>query len=249
MSHDHAQIAKQEWEKQERNVLKIYALGAAAHFKKIENLNKAFQLKDHSIRCIDEGTPNGIHMAGSGILLSEEKAVEALKKANADGVYSHEECGAAGLYAKANSLDPAKADEYGKEWAVKIAAKAGIPYKGHIGIGEMKRPSGLHIARVAYYDGTGKFDCSVDDNMPAGFVISRRFLEKDYALEEAKVSVSIALGGHGYGELITKDDPFLIIVIGDPSNPEFSVDKLKAELSGIEKVHAGRVMIDGFVAP
>ena len=248
MSDHNALLAKEIWQKQDSLFTELYKTGAAGFFGKNGNLAKAFVLKDRSVRCMDEGTPTGVHLAGSGILMGEEKAAAALKIAECDGVYSHAECGAAGIYARTNNLDAAKADEYGIEWSKKIAEKLGVPYKGHIAIGKMARPSGLHVARIAYYDGTGKFDFTADEKMPPGFVVGRRYVDAAYALEEVKVAISIATGGHGFGELITAEAPFLIVVIGDPNNADFSVEKLKVELAEIEKANGGKVKVDGFTA-
>jgi hypothetical protein len=215
----------------------------------IQNLKDAFTLNDKSMRCIDEGTPGGLHCAGSGILLSEATAIEEFKKAGVDGIYSHEECGAAGLYAKANDLDPSKSDEYGIAFAKHIAEKIGVPYKGHITIDKMARPSGLHTARVAYYDGTGNFDPSKVKSLPKGFVIDRKNHSKEYALKEIGVSISIALGSHGFGEKFTQQEPFTLIAIGEPMDVNFSVEALKKELEGLPEQNSGRVKIDGLTAP
>ncbi len=245
MSHDH-EAARKAFDAQNALMQKIYAIGMDNYVKTVEGLVKAFAPKDLAVRCIDEGTPGGVHLAGSGILLGFDKAAEALSKAKCEGIYSHEECGAAGIYARANNLDTTKSDEYGKDFAVKLAEKTGIPYKGHIEIGAMKRPSGLHTARVAYYDGTGKFDPALNSALPAGFVISRRFIDSAYAVEEAKVAAGIATGGHGFGDLITADAPFLIIVLGDKDNAEFSAENLQKELSCIVDSYAGKVKTDAF---
>ncbi len=247
MSDQH--LAEEIWNKQNPIFAELYKAGAAAYFGGIDHLAKAFELKDHCVRCMDEGTPTGIHLAGSGILLGVEKAALVLQNANCDGVYSHAECGAAGIYARQNNLDPAKADEYGISYAKSVAEQMGVPYKGHITINQMARPSGLHVARVAYYDGTGKFDFTANEKMPPGFVVGRRYVDSTYALEEVKVAINIATGGHGFGSLITAENPFLIVVIGDKANSDFSVDKLKKELEEIEQANGGKVKVDGFTAP
>src|SRR5687767_14956993 len=48
---------------------------------------KAFEPKDNFLRCIDEGCPGGLHMAGSGVL---NPNWEADLKGKIGGVYSHE---------------------------------------------------------------------------------------------------------------------------------------------------------------
>jgi len=226
------------WDNQNEILSKVFALGMEKYTSTIPNLKQAFELKDRSLRCIDEGTPGGLHCAGSGILMDESVAVEEFKKAGVDGIYSHEECGAAGIYAKQKGLDPAKSDEYGIDFAKRLAKKLNVPYKGHIGIAEMARPSGLHVARVSYYDGTGKFDPSKAKDLPNGFVVDRNHHSKEYALQEMKVSINIALGSHGFGEKFTTEQPFMLIAVGD--------ENLKKELEPLAAEFSGRVKIDGF---
>lgn len=258
MSHLSQDEINKLWEAQNVFLSKLLTLGAEKYISGLKDIKNAFILKDRSVRCIDEGTTGGIHCAGSGILMDEKEVVEKFKKANIDGIYSHEECGAAGLYAKANNLDASKSDQYGIDFAKHLSSLLNVPYLGHIGIKEMARPSGLHSARCAYYDGTGRLDPSKTEGLANGFVISRRHQSKEYSLKELKVSISIALGSHSFGEKFTKESPFMLIVIGDPTsspdptdptNSNFSVEALKAELKGLEEENNGRVKIDGFTAP
>lgn len=225
---------------------KIYKNGFSDYVKDLENLELAFSSKDHCVCCIDEGTPNGpYHSAGSGILGKEEEVLEDFKKAGVTEITSHDGCGAAGLYTKAHELDLAKADEYGKEWSKKIAAKLGVPYR-HISSGEMSRPKEFHIARVAYYDGTGKFDYSKVKELPAGFIISRVIQTSGKSVSEATLAFNIAIGDHGMGQLINKENPFVIVAIG--KNTE-DLLKLMNELEEVKRATHDQVKIDGFIAP
>jgi hypothetical protein len=249
MSGHDAAAVQEAFKKQDAMMRQIYEKGFAEYVKGLADFGRAFVRADNTVRCIDEGTPGGVHLAGSGILLGVEKAAEALKLAGAEGITSHAECGAAGIYARTNGLDAARADDYGKEFAAKLSEKTGLPYIGHIDIGKMARPSGYHVARVAYIDGTGKFDCSLVAGLPAGFVVGRRFVSAAYALEEAKVCVGIATGDHGFGELITAGAPFVLVVIGDEAGGEFGLETLKKELEPLVAAGGGKVKVDGFVAP
>ncbi|MFH1721163.1 MAG: hypothetical protein ABH950_01010 [Candidatus Altiarchaeota archaeon] len=257
-------IIGKHWRNQESAFKIITSIGMEALAKEAVNLDKAFVLGDRGMRCIDEGTEGGIHGAGSLILLKRDEAVKIIQAAKIDVIYSHEGCGAAALAYQelgAEERDRLKlqyqvttADEYGIIWAKTIANQAGKKYGGHIKADEMTRPKEGHIARIAYFDGTGQFDNSKrPEGFPPGFVVSRRILPPDYAAQEADISVSIATGNHGFGKLITPEAPrqFLIVPIGDPRNPEFSLKKLTAELgsSGIIEKFGGRVRIDGFTAP
>jgi len=246
--HTHAD-PKVEWEKQRDTVRAIEQLGLQRYAENLPDIQSAFELDDHCLRCIDEGTPGGIHLAGSGILMDEVKAIEASKAAKVDGVYSHAGCGAAAMFAKQKGLDMTNPDEYGRQWAKQLAERLGVPYKGHIEKSDMKRPADFHNARVAYYDGTGSFDPSRVADLPPGFVISRRHTDAANAQSEADVAVSIATGDHGFGTLITDKEPFYLMVVGDPEDPNFSANKLQAEVDAIASNSNGRVKVLGFTRP
>ncbi len=240
----------EEWEKQAPVFESIKKMGGMEQFAHaLPDIEEAFHLEDHCVRCMDEGTPGGIHLAGSGILMDEAKAVEAMRAAHADGVYSHDGCGAAALYAKKMGLDASKSDEYGVIWAKHLAELLDVPYKGNIEKKKMKRPEDFHYARVAYYDGTGSFDPTRVADLPPGFVISRRLIDAEAATSEADIATSIATGHHGYSELITADEPFYIVPVGDPSDPNFSVEKLSKELDEIVAKSGGKVKVMGFTKP
>lgn len=217
-------------------------LGAKSYFDSIPDRMKAFELKDRCLRCMDEGAPGGIHLAGSGILMNLAEAERIVKEARIEGIYSHEECGAAGIYAKKENLDPASADEYGEEWAKTLAERLNLPYLGHINIGEMRRPVGLHIATVAYYDNTGEFDYALVSALPPGFVISRKYLSAEYAKMELATAASIALGHHGFGDKFTAKSPFIIVILvkkDDPIKPE-----LLTEANDVAREYGDRVKVD-----
>ena len=213
----------------------------------LANLKDAFVLEDRSVRCIDEGCCGGVRLAGSGILCQDDAPLTLAGKV--DGIYSHEECGAAALYARRNGLDTSDSDQYGVEWAKKLAEKLGVPYKGHIGMDEMRRPSGQHIALVTYYDGSGCFDPSRLGELPPGFVISRSLLEPEYAKQELEISINIALGEHGLGKRFIPMTPFIVVPIGHPADELLSLDVLTREARAVARGFNGRVAVSGFCAP
>lgn len=247
MSH-HDEILNKEWMNQQPMIKEIYEHSVPMFVSSISNLADAFKLKDKDLRCIDERTPGGIHMAGSGILLDKEVAIERCKTAGVTGIYSHEECGAAVLYARNNDLDTTKGSQYAIEWAKELAEGLGVPYKGHIESNQLNITSGVHVARVIYYDGSGSFDYTGTSDLPPGFIISRRFQSKEDALAEVKVAIGIATGDHGFGSKIDTDNPLVVIAIGSPTDEEFSLQTLEQELRDAG-IASDRVTIDAFTAP
>ncbi|MBI5789416.1 MAG: hypothetical protein HZA78_11245 [Candidatus Schekmanbacteria bacterium] len=215
--------------------------------KSLDNLKEAFFLEDRHIRCIDEGHVGGIRLAGVGILCQDR--LEEVLTGKVDGIYTHEECGAAVLYAKQNAFDLKKAEGYVIAWAQKLAKKLNVPYKGHTPIAEMNRPAGLHIAQVVYYDGTGQFDPYRIKELPPGFVISRYLLGSEYAKNELSISINIALGRSGLRDLFTINTPFNIVPVGHPDIPALSLAVLTEEAKLIAKQFKGRVAVNGFIAP
>jgi hypothetical protein len=215
----------------------------AEYVKSIPDFEKAFQLRDRWLRCIDEGCPGGVHLAGSGILLGEE-AVKIARAAGVTAVTSHEECGAALLAAKRAGV--ADAETYAKDFSSRLAKRLGLFYD-HLPISGMARPVGLHVARAVYYDGTGHFDPSRCGALPPGFVISRRYLTPVAARRECEIAVNIALGPHGFGERFSPTHPLLLVGIADPAAPWLPVGALRSELAAIARDFSGRVTVDSWV--
>lgn len=242
-----------------RNVLEnIYRVGFNKYIEDLPGFENAFRLSDRSVRCIDERTPGGLHIAGSGILMDKEKVIRLLTETDIDGIFSHKECGAANLAFKLlddsrkiallERTEDNEADAielFSKEWAMELADAVAVKYKGHLDV----NPHGFHVARVAYYDGTGKFDPSKVPALPPGFVISRRLLDKEYSLRELEIAISIATGDHGYGDRISKVSPFLVIPIGSSDDQSFSAQKLVDETQKLVATCNGKVELSGFIAP
>lgn len=252
---------KEYWDKENPILEEIYNVGMKEYAKRVSDIEKAFVLKDRNLRCIDERTPGGLHLAGAGILLDLdkeelEKVKEELKENNIEGVCSHAGCGAAKLYADLSGQDMSRADELARWWAKELAGILNVPYKGHIGeVGqeEMRKPLRFHNARVIYLDGIGKFDYSLAEGLPAGFIINCN-LSMNNALKEAKIAASIATGDHGFGNMITKESPLLVIAIGNNEKSELSLNKIKGEAEKLianlieenPEMYKDRLKADGF---
>ena len=216
--------------------------GVASYLTALPGWQKAFELRDRYLRCIDEGTPGGLHLAGSGILLDMGRAAETARAMRVEAVTYHDDCTEIINWGKTKNLLPGSEFEEAKKIYVRLAQELGVPlYKT-----ELKRPEGLHAARVIYYDGTGSFDPSAVNGLPIGFVISRRYLKADYALSEVTMALDVAFGAHGFGEWFTRTTPLWLVVLGSRSLPSA---KLIGELEPLVANRAGRVKIDELNLP
>jgi len=254
-THGHDKTRVQEYFSRQDGIFRaIYDKGAEEYLMSHPSMRSVFYGCNGIVSCIDEGTPHGdIRFAGSGIL--NEKIREILdrerERGNLTRITSHDECGAARLFVQSKGLDISTADGLGRKFAKYLAEELGVKHV-HIGIEDMERPSGLHIARFVYFDGTGRFNPSKLNGgfIPAGFVVSRGYLDAETAVNEAKLAVGIATGVHGFGELITPDKPLIIVPVGHPKESRLSVASLRRELAPIANEYGDRVHIDeGFNAP
>ena len=197
-------------------------------FNRPEIREKVFNLTDRDLRCIDEGTPGGLHLAGEGILYT--KAKEDLK-GEVEGVYSHEGCGGAALFAQRGNIKIENPDELCDRWSKELAESLGVVYKGRIPAEEMSRPKEFHVARAIYYDGTGRLDNSKVLGLPSGFVISRKLIsDPNYAKEEVGLAIEIALGGHSFGEFFRPHSPLYLVAVTSDDLDSISVEELRREL-------------------
>lgn len=224
------------------------------HIREIEDSNgfrffdqshpEAFPEKITCVYCMDERlterVTNGVFLAGSGILNKDKKKkiVKALKKEGVRDVTTHEGCGAVGIYAQKKGITADQAKKEARAWAEELSQELGGKYGGELSVD----PEEYHVAQVAYYDMTGHFNPGNSfGTFPPGFVISRKYLEKDDALEQVRIGIhDIALTDHGYGKRFDKENRFYIVVVADNqrdlANGEKEVRKFKSDV----------VKIDGF---
>jgi hypothetical protein len=271
MSHEHHEALDMEkeasWMEQREQINEILRNGVEAYVRDIPNLENAFEGREHTLCCMDEGTARGdMRSAGSGILTEGEdrKAfLQSLLDAGVEQVTSHEGCGAAALFRKKHGLESMSVDDVAKAEAQKIVAelnamrKEGEPevsYAGHIT--DLSRPKEFHNARTVYYDATGKFNPSKVAELPPGFVVSRRFMNPEQAINEVKIALAIAFGDHGFGNKFSSQEPLLLVPIADQTEPGFDQQRLTEELERIaaslvetSPKDAERVKIDGFTMP
>jgi flagellar basal body-associated protein FliL len=202
-----------------------------ALFDGLPNRMQAFQLKDTYLRCVDEGAPGGLHMAGSGCLY--ERAAEDLK-GKITGIWTHEGCGAAKLYVETKKIQTDSPDSIADAEAKKLAERIGVPYLGRIPASEMKRPATLHDARTIYYDGTGKLEYTQVPGIPKGFMVSRKLIsDPGYAKAEVEVCIGIAMGDHGFGHLFTGKTPLYICCVGGLDKESVPLKTMVEEMTAV----------------
>ncbi len=243
-------------------------IGVDKFFKdNFSNLGDNFVDKKEAVVCMDEGCAHKDYkgegkfsIAGSGILLPASSDVERVQIAarlfsevGIKDITSHEGCGAVGLAFKRDFPDQNptanQLKSYGEEWVKKVADV--MNKEGHevnvdfISAQEMERPDGFHDAQVVYFDGIGGFNPNKQAGLPKGFVISRKFLPGEYAVQELQVAVSIAFGKHGM-EKFTEDAPFVIVVM---ASDDSTLADLKQEVGNSleSNPNFSKIKIDGLV--
>lgn len=249
----------QEWKRQQEIFAQMKEMGMQEYANAILRVQgtKISELFDPHfdpvLSCMDERVGyGGIRAAGSLIFYEDEDAIRFIKESGAEGLTSHEDCGAAKRYAIAERKTPEMADEIGRvriERLAKLATQAldhEIRYLGDTPVAPEK-----HISRCLYYIGTKGFNRNFVHGFPPGFLLSRRFANPQQILKETQVGIEIALGASGFGkERITANSPFFLIPIGEARNPQFSLSALTEELdkflNTLPEDIKNRVYIDGF---
>lgn len=256
------------WDRVKKQSELLKEIGAVKYFAdNFPDLKDDFVDKKEAVVCMDEGCAHKdykgegkLSLAGSGILLPASSEIERVQIAarlfselGIKNVTSHEGCGAVGLAFKRDFPDqnptPDQLKSYGAEWTKKVVD----PMKemgrdantDFISAQEMERPAEFHDAQVVYFDGVGGFNPNKESKLPKGFVVSRKFLPGEYAVEELKVAVGIAFGKHGLAKF-NAETPFVVVVMADNAK---SLADLQQEVSGgLEGNHNfSNIKIDGLV--
>lgn len=262
------------WENEQSNMKLLVSEGAQNYFsKEFPDLKHSFLPDTHCVVCIDEGMAHKdmsgeskFCMAGSGILFPATNEAERLQKVaelflknGVIAVTSHNGCGFAGIAyhrdfpeAKPGEIKVEIIEEYAKDWVKKLKDEMGRqgkdPELTHIVAEDMERPVEFHIARLAYYDAVGGFNPNKEIGLPMGFVIERKSLSAEYTSMELLLTVSIAFGNHGFGELFTKENPFVVVVWANTEEELNMVkEEIKSTLANNEPYKRERIKIDGIV--
>ena len=268
-------LKNEAFETQNPDLKELVELGAQKYFRQeFPDLKHSFIDSQKCVCCMDEGTAhkdiNGeakLALAGSGILYPAGNEAERLEKVakimierGVTNITSHGGCGAAGLafkrdFPEADLHDPdlaQKIEDYAKAWSDKLADKIrelGVSAeRTHVLAEDMERPVEFHNARVVYFDAIGGFNPNKEIGLPMGFVIERKYFPADYTAVELKVAADIAFGHHGFGELFTMDNPFVLIAMASTADEADSLKKeMSATLAENENYENGKIKIDAMV--
>jgi len=220
-----------------RNGIGKYALS-------LPGIDEITQLDDRIWRCMDSRTSGGLRfppfIRKQDRAKSIRFAVEFGRKAKVSAVGHHLDCGAVGAYLEANSIKPTPQKppfEYGREFAQDVADEVQVPCIEIPLQGEV----GCHRERAVYYTSID-LDPSKEKRLPTGFVINREYTDAEHALIALRVALQIAFGPHGFGELFSGNQPFLVIVVAATQK---EVDSLAQEVSASVARYGDRVKVDG----
>lgn len=259
------------WQNEQKELEVLFKDGAQNYFtREFPDLKHAFLQNLNCVVCMDEGTAhkdvNGMAkfcLAGSGILFPAQNEDERVKKVaelfiklGIKNISSHGGCGAAGLAYKRDFPDKKEVkaeelEEYAKNWSKKVVEEIQRQNNEaehfHMVAEEMERPVEFHIARVVYYDAVGGFNSNKEVGLPVGFIIERRFVPVEYALNELKVAIKIVFGNHGFGELFTKENPFVIIILAGATELESIKKEITEAIKDDKNFIEEKIKIDGMV--
>lgn len=258
---------KKYWEKEVGIFQKIYKIGLEQYVQfSVPSLYWAFSSIYMSVGCMDEGITDGkLRIGGSGIFefSTLEEVAKLLLAVNIDLVTTHEECGGARLaYAQRNnvaaeSIPNDVVDQFAMEWGIGLTRRLNelVKQQGkykeifhrHIKVNELGRPKGFHPARMLYLNTTKQpFNPSRVIGLPSGYVISRGNLTAKQSEHFASRAIAISFSNIGFQNWITENNPFIVAVIIDKNDKNFSLSIIKEEIRQVLKPYGKRIIVDGF---
>lgn len=223
---------EEAWETALVDIGRLTQKDARRIFNQTPDISTAFALSNRSLVCVDEGIVGGVHLPGSGVLMSMDERREAVQNAGIEEFTTHDNCGAFALAFPGES-SPNRAC---REWGQREAELLELPFR-HISASEMDRPEYLHTATTIYYDGTGAFNRIV--GLPKGFVVSRRYFST--AMQDLELCLKIAFGAHGFGDRFTSRDPLCVIPLAHPTDSTWSLKVLEREVYDVISPFGRRV--------
>ncbi len=246
-SHDVQHDLNEEWNQAMETMSLVRLAGGFSNFAKehIKEVSGFLHEPDH-VCCIDERIPHdgAVSIAGSGLLIKDDiqvldDFVESLKINNIKRVFIHENCGAVGLYAKSKNISIEDANKDALEWAQKLTKLLGGNEVQKI----LPVDINFHNAQCTYIMSSNV--SGMKKPFPRGFEISS-YVSLPQILKQVEVSIDIALTGHGFGILFTKENPFIVVVVAK-NDDDLSTMKKNTNLIKLVSKYNGRVIIDGFV--
>jgi hypothetical protein len=234
----------EEFADQRELLAHIRQVGMQSYVDSLKGIAVIFELLDRWVRCMDEGTPGGIRLAGSGRLYPDlDELLHLLKEAGVEGITWHELCGAIELWLKLHPEVKRSCDAESKRFSSQIADKLGKPCRQT----PLKRPKHYHNAVAIYVPAMVEFDPSRHPGMPLGFVVARWTGNVEYGMTEAGVALDIALGSHGFGKLFEDRYPLLVVPVGAD---KIECDKIEHEVRTllVDAKYAHKpIMVSGFI--
>ncbi len=211
-------------------------------------------LRPNKTECSDGRCPherNEFSAAGGGAFYSEELFTKMLERnPGITVITTHDGCGAANLYfgiAQKDGTVPegvTTAAEYAAYCAQEKATKHGLTYQ-HISAAEFVAPE--HHERGVVMDLTGYFHYRNVSGMPNMFISQTASVDTlENAVGEVSVLTGIGTGEHAFGDRLTKEDPFIILVAAKDSD-QLS-DARIALATALEKF-GDKILIEGFIVP
>ncbi len=209
-------------------------------------------LDPETTECSDGRCPHAgkeYSAAGAGAFYSDELFTKMLlKNPGIKKITTHDGCGAANLYfgiAQENGTLPdgiTTPAEYAAYCANEKAKTHGLQYE-HISAAQFVEAE--HHERGVVMDLTGKFHYRKVSGMPNMFISQTASVDTlENAVNEVSVLTGIGTGDHAFGDRLTKEDPFYILVVAQ-STEELNEARI-ALTSSLEKF-GDKVQIEGLI--
>lgn len=204
-----------------------------------------------AIGCMDEGVERTSveedmpPMFKTAIALADRGALAAFAKLVGLDLTWHRHCGAGALLAERLGQSASRGDEVARQFLTEVAKEADV----RLLESPLDRPITHHVAVCTYVTNLGFGPSHAHDVLPRGFVVSD-ILGWDKTVQDVNLSIAIAMGDHGFGDLFTKDCPFTVVAVAGTAE---ELGKLRADLEPIVEAanaaYPSRVLLDGFVKP
>ena len=234
-----------------------------------ELIRSAFALWPRVIVCMDERVSledpevPEIGVPGNGIFFSKREVSQfiwnlCVMGISIDSAPFHDHCGAWKMFAKHvfnkhNAvIDPISA---GKGATKRLNTALGLETKPvRVGYGSeaqytmLGHPS-FHHARGVVIDGSGRLNAA-RLGLPAMLHLSVRYFPNvRQMIKSARLAQAIAMGSHGFGDWFTSWNPFVILLVGDPTSPAWTTRALRARLDVDRWAIHGKTTILSITAP